>query len=224
MKNFTLVLLLMVVTAGTGIAQCTSPVMSYDLVVSDNVALGPNGTQFTSAHVCSGGILIDSTMCCTRVIHVDEGGTYQAGPFAYGSLYLKSGATYDALDNTGVYVAYEEGATILNYSGTPMLCDDISFPEANCTTQVANNETQPALNVYPNPCTSTLVIEMPEGYQLQTITLYDHTGKLIMQSTPAQGLSKITMDVSTITPGLYMYSMIDNTGHMMQGRLMVAGS
>ena len=221
-KIMVLTSLLAAALAGSVAAQCTSPASTYDLIVTGNVALPPNGTQFMSAHVCTGGTLIDSTYCCTRLIHVEGGGTYEAGPLAYGMVYLKSGATFNAHGNNGFFVVdYEAGAVILNYAGPQNLCNVVTFPPANCLTGIYENNALKAVKVYSDAYAGLLVIDAPAGFENATLTIYDITGKQALQPLLLKQLFQNTVDISALHPGMYNYYLTGNSGFAAQGKFVI---
>ncbi len=184
-------------------AQCSSGSGSYDLTVSGNVVLGPSGTPYNFGIVCGGGHLMDSAMCCTRFIHIEGGGIYEAGPGAYGMVYIKSGGTFDAHGNTMFFgVNYEAGATILNYTGPMNLCPVVSFPPGLCI-PTGITETAPVLSssVYPNPCNDVFYLENTFSKKA-VISIYDISGKNTMEISSIEN----KINVSTLSPGMYTFS------------------
>lgn len=213
---------LALIIAGSVAAQCTSSPSIYNLIVTGNVSLAANGSQFLFGYVCTGGTLVDSTSCCTRYIHVESGGTYEAGPAAYGMVYLKSGATFDAHGNNNFFaVAYEAGAIILNYAGPQNLCTAIAFPTANCVTGINDNNTEAIINVYPNPSTGLITIDVPAGFENEWITICDITGKQILKPFQMKHRFQNTLDLSSLMSGIYYYSISGKKGFITQGKLMV---
>ncbi|HEY0031461.1 MAG TPA: T9SS type A sorting domain-containing protein [Bacteroidia bacterium] len=190
-------------------AQCTSSATTYDLTVSGNVVIGPAGPSFTFAIICAGGRLMDSANCCTRLVHVEPGGIYEAGPNAYAFVYVKSGGTFDAHGNNMFFgVSYEAGAVILNYAGPMTLCTAVVFPSGSCTaTGIANQETASSVKSYPNPCNEVLYLENTFS-KAAMITVYDIAGKNVMEA------SEITneINVSMLAPGMYTFT-ISTEGH-----------
>lgn len=184
-------------------AQCTSGATAYDLTVTGNIVLPPSGPSFTTGIVCTGGRLMDSASCCTRMVHVESGGTYEAGPMAYGFVYIKNGGTFDAHGNTMFFgVSYEAGAIILNYTGPMTLCTAVTFPPGACTpTAITENSPSVYTSVYPNPCTDVLHLENNFSKDA-SIKIYDITGKMVMESTA------ITNDitVSSLSGGMYTFA------------------
>lgn len=189
--------LLITATANCMMAQCTSPAGSYDLVVTGSTALSPSGPQFMYGYVCAGGHLLDSTNCCTRWIHVDSGGVYEAGPNAYGILYLKSGATFEAHGNTNFFnVYYETGAVILNYTGPQTLCNPVTFPSANCAIGIDENQTA-TVHIYPNPNSGRFTISssLVNGH----LRVYNTLGQIAHQ----QILTSANQQINLSNPGIY---------------------
>lgn len=208
-KILTLISILSIFSA-TGFSQCTSTPGPYDLEVTGTVVLPPSGPNFTFAYICAGGSLMDSTMCCTRMIHIAPGGVYEAGPSAYGFVYMKSGATFDAHGNNSFFgVAYEAGATILNYTGPMTLCPTVTFPSSSCISSgIAGNEMNEEISIYPNPCMNSIQIDRV-GAKDAELYIYDINGKQVKVLTLTGGSSKV--DVSSLSSGMYSYRLTDES-------------
>lgn len=188
----------------TGIqAQCTSGATAYDLTVNSMVTLAPTATPYTFGIVCAGGHLIDSAMCCTRMIHIEGGGIYEAGPSAYGIVWVKSGGTFDAHGNTSFFNVYADaGATILNYTGPLSLCSPVIFASGLCVpTGIVDNATSAVVKTYPNPANDVLRLENTFSADA-IISIYDITGKMVKEVS----LSESEMNVSTLAAGMYTFS------------------
>jgi hypothetical protein len=188
-------------------SQCTSGASSYDLVVFNNTTFPPSASQpYTQAYVCWGGVLTDSAQCCTRICHVDSGGTFIAGPVAYGGLYLKNGATFDGQNTSMTWVIFAEpGAIILNYSGNVQQCPTVTFPAALCFMSTPEAY-MPAVGVSQNG--NQLSFLYADVLAKATVELYDATGKLVQTSTQAQS-DRQDVDVSALPAGIYMYRVMD---------------
>lgn len=218
MKKIVTLLSILILSGSAAFAQCTSSATTYDLTVSGNTVLGPSGTQFTFALICSGGRLMDSTTCCTRLVHVETGGVYEAGPNAYAFVYVKNGGTFDAHGNNSFFgVSYETGAIILNYTGPMTLCTAVTFPPGSCTsTGIDDDAGQANIIAYPNPCNDVLYINdlvSKEGI----ITVYDVTGKKVFEGP----IKDNKINVSHILSGMYSYSIIAEGEHLFHGKFAI---
>ncbi|MBA3972409.1 MAG: T9SS type A sorting domain-containing protein [Bacteroidetes bacterium] len=219
MKKLLTLLSILMLCCSSAFAQCTSSITFYDLTVSGNTVLGPSGTQFLSALICSGGRLMDSTSCCTRYVHIETGGTYEAGPNAYGYIYIKTGGTFDAHGNNSFFgVSYEAGATILNYTGPMSLCAAVVFPAGSCaSTSISDVGDQTNINAYPNPCNDVLYLnKVPAGNPI--ISVYDIAGRKVMETL----ITGNTIDVSPILSGIYSYRISLDGQTVSIGKLAVA--
>jgi hypothetical protein len=210
--------------AVSAVAQCTSSASSYDLVVTGNVVLPPTGPQFTFGYVCSGGNLFDSTTCCTRFIHVEAGGTYEAGPAAYGMVYLKSGATFDAHGNSNFFlVDYEAGAIILNYTGPMTLCSTVTFPSANCASAIEEEQSINATQAFPNPVSGKLTIRLAEKINgVGEVIIINALGEKVLSTQIDNFSSTVPVDVSALKPALYFYSVVQLGSVISSGKIMVS--
>ena len=62
------------------------------------------------------------------------------------------------------------------------------------------SETNPIINVYPNPATNELHIT---GQEILEITLYNQTGKMVYQTKNKNTIESITVNVNTLEKGMY---------------------
>ncbi|CAN5371836.1 hypothetical protein BH11BAC1_BH11BAC1_09280 [soil metagenome] len=186
-------------------AQCTGSTF-YDLTVTDTTVFHPIGNSFNSAIICSGGVLIDSANCCTRVIHILPGGDYEAGGLAYGIVYVMNGGTFNAHGCTGFFGCYyETGATILNYPGPLSLCPSISFTASSCITGIIESK-ESVLKVYPNPANDILHFENVNAHSI--IAVYNFMGQLVLKSEIKSNVDALT--ISSLNNGLFSYSIYEN--------------
>ncbi len=203
MKKLLLSFVFMAFVSSYSNAQCASTPPLYDLTVSGSVILPPSGPSYTFGIICSGGHLIDSAMCCTRQIYIQGGGVYEAGPMAYGIVFIKNGGTFDAHGNTSFFsVNYEMGAIILNYTGPLNLCSAVTFPAGTCApTGIAENNSEVHTSVYPNPCNDVLHLENNFSKDA-AITIYDITGKIVMEYY----IIINNISVSDLSEGMYTFA------------------
>lgn len=199
--------------------QCTG-MNFYDLTVTGNTILPPAATAYISAVVCDGGVLIDSASCCTRVTHILNGGIYEIGGLAYGSVFVQSGGTFNA-NNTSMFfgVTYEAGANILNYSGPLTLCSSISFLPSACVTGLNSISSGKFISVFYDHQGQFLKLN---GIQNNSfIQVFDMTGRLILEPKllDRDGSNEI---YASLFPGLYSYRITDKRGHDVQGKFAVS--
>jgi hypothetical protein len=221
-KIFTFSILLSFVATGFVSAQCTSPMSTYDLVVNSTVVIPPGGPSFTSAIVCNGGNLYDSANCCTRMAHVNTGGIYQAGPAAYGMVYLKTGATFDAHGNTNFFnIYYEAGAIILNYAGAMTLCTAVIFDTTACLTAGIPQQQVATTVIYTDPMNEMLTIESASVSPGTILTVFDMAGKKVLEYTLSQS-AKNQVAISMLPSGLYTYSITATGNPLISGKFGIA--
>jgi hypothetical protein len=209
MKNiFTLSILLVLAFSANVKSQCSST-QNYDLIVSGSVVLPPSPTsQYISAYVCTTGTLVDSMSCCTRMIHVEPGGTLIVGPLAYGAVYLKSGATFDAQNSSMSWMVFAEaGAIILNYSGTVNQCVAVTFPSANCITSVGNAPASSPVSVIQRD--GQLQFDFSATVGNLRVELYDMSGRLV-SSENATNANRHTISLAGLSGGVYFCRVYGN--------------
>lgn len=199
-------------------AQCTGSNF-YDLYVTDTTVLHPSQNAYISAVVCSGALLIDSANCCTRTTHVLSGGTYEIGGFAYGSVYIQSGGTFNANNSTIFFgVTYEAGATILNYNGPLTLCPSITFSPFGCTTGLNEINSKGTIYVSLDAVNSMLnVVGVQTNY---TLIIVDITGRIVLEKRNNIPESSM-IDVSALTSGIYNYRILNNHKPLAYGKFTI---
>lgn len=77
------------------------------------------------------------------------------------------------------------------------------------------NDTKKVM-VYPNPFNNRLTIQVNESNSNSNFSLYDVTGKLVMQKTITQSNTSIDINVAS---GLYFYRFINDAGNVQTGKL-----
>jgi len=81
---------------------------------------------------------------------------------------------------------------------------------------IENPTNAPQTLVYPNPGTSTLTIETPEGTAGTTFRMYNSTGTLLLQQLLQTG--RQTIDVSNLPAGIYIYETQNHQGTVEWGK------
>ena len=75
------------------------------------------------------------------------------------------------------------------------------------------------LLVYPNPTSDLIYLKFKyEIDQTSTIKLYDFTGKNVLSKNIPAGVKEISMDISDMADGLYLY-IVESEGFIEQGKL-----
>jgi hypothetical protein len=64
-----------------------------------------------------------------------------------------------------------------------------------------------SINLYPNPVSQVLNIELPDAYQQITLSLKDLNGKELM-TKQALGASSVSFDMNTVPPGMYIVHVV----------------
>ena len=78
------------------------------------------------------------------------------------------------------------------------------------------SEWNEVFNLYPNPATDQLTVEGGEDYQ---VTLYDLTGRKVMQHDHLKGASQL--NISHVRPGLYVVKMRDGEQREVRQRIVI---
>ena len=83
-------------------------------------------------------------------------------------------------------------------SGNVSTCDIITSLEKQ-KIKVANQ-----LNIFPNPATSFITINVNGGQPIEEAIIYNHLGQKALETLPVNN----TVDVSTLKPGIYFLEVI----------------
>lgn len=87
-----------------------------------------------------------------------------------------------------------------------------SCPDLNVGENVSTG-----LRVYPNPATEIIQVEIPEGTSNGSISVLDVTGTIVM-TLDIQNKTEITLDISTLAPGLYFVDLEENQQRVSSAR------
>ena len=85
--------------------------------------------------------------------------------------------------------------------------------QQNTTDTIAVSNT---LHVYPNPVdvSNQIIIETPQQ-SIKTITIYDLTGRLVLEQKFTENVWTKTMDVSSLNAGIFYIKVATNNGNML---------
>ncbi len=207
-KIFTLILLACLCFGGNAIAQCTSPVSSYDLIVASTIVRSGSNAGYIQGYVCNGGVLIDSATCCTRFVVVDSGGSLIVGPISYGGAYVLNGATFNGQNMSNNWQVFAEpNATVINHSGTTTACAQIAYTASNCIMSVPQN----ASSVSSVALSGTnLNFAFTSVVSDVTIELFDVTGNVVRSEKVNQSAVH-SMNLNGLAGGVYMYRVMQGT-------------
>ena len=92
------------------------------------------------------------------------------------------------------------------------------------TTLTSTNDLSPiinALNVYPNPASDHLNIILPEYGSSNIISLYDISGKKVFERKASPGKLKTSIDVSSLSPGIYVLSYSSRQNPIAQQKVII---
>jgi hypothetical protein len=75
------------------------------------------------------------------------------------------------------------------------------------------SSTRPVFNVYPNPCTDKITIQLPASNNNSTVAIRDISGKTIYQETIKPGSSRFTINVTALANGMYLLEWQSKSGN-----------
>ncbi|MDD3875041.1 MAG: T9SS type A sorting domain-containing protein [Bacteroidales bacterium] len=84
------------------------------------------------------------------------------------------------------------------------------FHQTNLTlVAIENPELFSEINVYPNPANEYINIDIPAGYDMLNITLFDDLGRLVSQQKEVSGLQ--TLDAHDLATGIYYLQVLSSS-------------
>jgi len=82
-------------------------------------------------------------------------------------------------------------------------------PVYNCTL-AAGETTRSILNIFPNPASETVTIQLEEPLMRDTeLRIWDITGRLVQNAPATAGLDRLILDISTLNPAWYAVELTD---------------
>jgi hypothetical protein len=116
--------------------------------------------------------------------------------------------------NTGILQAKENSNVVTSYTFTDaasekkyyrlkMVDKDGKFTYSKIITIDCSNDLS-FINVYPNPCTDKLTIQLPQAGNNFALTIKDISGKTLQQKDMKQSGHNFSIDVSGLPTGLYL--------------------
>jgi hypothetical protein len=145
-------------------------------------------------YVWAGGI-ISSTNAIVNQLHMEDNGQM-----------VIAGTYMSTMD-------LHPGAETVNYTSTEGEESFVAKLQFT-TSDIAHITTSSNLNLFPNPCTTALTIELPNSNG-GTLEVYSVDGKMVMSSNNMG--NKRTLEISHLTNGIYTIKFIQN-GNMEVGR------
>ncbi|MBK9191478.1 MAG: T9SS type A sorting domain-containing protein [Crocinitomicaceae bacterium] len=122
-----------------------------------------------------------------------------------------SGFTSSSEDLTGLVGGVYE-VTITDNNGCEYVISNVLVGSS-----VGITETNSGISIYPNPAKSEFVLQLKDEKNV-TLNLHDASGKIILtQSTN----KTVTIDISKMASGVYVYTVKDEDGHLSTGKLVI---
>ena len=121
----------------------------------------------------------------------------------------RANAASFAIGDRGFVGTGYDGQTVDDfYEYTPILSVESQF--------------QTESKVYPNPVKNELNIHLNNSTDIDEVTLYPLSGKMIYQETKTGSNNRISANVTTLASGMYLYSVKIKESIVAQGKFMVA--
>lgn len=75
--------------------------------------------------------------------------------------------------------------------------------DTNCNLSIENPTLSNAINMYPNPVTHTLLLDINQNTTIESYTIIDNLGKVLVQQDLAFKKNNLSIDVSNLSNGFY---------------------
>ena len=82
------------------------------------------------------------------------------------------------------------------------------------TLSVDENELADSLNFYPNPVQNELTIKNSRGIQINTIELFDISGRRVKNILVNQNNTNMNINLSDLSNGVYIINIISDNGQL----------
>ncbi len=104
-------------------------------------------------------------------------------------------------------------------------CDAVSiFLTPGCCRLMNINEKEyqnTKINIYPNPTTNNLTIDIKQKLNKGTISMYDAIGKLVLKKEELAGENTLDLNVSNYPRGIYFIEVRDNDLSIYSGKIVL---
>lgn len=164
----------------------------------------------------------DKSISCLEITESDETtvlGGYQASwnPMNYLELFTPEYPTgIDIVDNLPALV-YSSVNDVLFSNGSIFACpssgglwyrDDLAVGIEDNGPSVATSYSQ--LSIYPNPAKDIINIHDDGEIKIAEYQVFDYSGRLMMKGINRTGIDNLSLDVSTLSGGIYLIMIRDN--------------
>ena len=99
-----------------------------------------------------------------------------------------------------------------NFAARPTASNNNENDKAESNSEDIINNSNKEFRVYPNPAQNELNIVASQGMSITKMSLYSIDGKLILQAIPNGNTEVNTIDISTVSKGIYLLNIETNDG------------
>lgn len=163
-----------------------------------------------------GGVFGGSVHNGNCVVKVDPDNQCQAfftGGFQGPSVFFENGSITGATATKSFFLHNLELPN--TSSGTPVLFKTSSKGDANSDSKISVSEEK--VNLYPNPASSEIIIELNTTEQIQSVEVFDMTGKSLT-SIKSKSSSKIELNIGNFVPSIYTVRIVLMSGEVISKR------
>lgn len=109
--------------------------------------------------------------------------------------------------------------SLLTQVGSVLYLDEVQLKSQPLNTGLGKLSPSTVSAVYPNPAHHEITITSPEPVSGGVVTLFNLTGKAVL--TSALDAQHTLINISTLSPGIYLYRITANENYMQTGKLQV---
>jgi hypothetical protein len=215
---------------GSGISYAWNPGSFTGQIVSDSPLSTTNYTvTSTDVNNCTSSSTVTMVVDPLPSVSASSQGTHclDDAPFTLtggspaGGIYSGAGVSGATLTPT----AAGNGTHTVTYTYTDAngcSASDSSTVIINPCTGIISNTSETGVTIYPNPFHESATVSVHKNAPLQnaTFTLYDITGKIVLQMVNLTSTT-ISIDRNTLESGVYFYTLVDNGVEIGSGKLIV---
>ena len=140
----------------------------------------------------------------------------------FAAMTTEEAATLEALDNARQTFADDARALLNLHTGRhPHIVKPVTIPyyEKSARTITVN---EPTIQLYPNPATAQVQVQyvLTPG-ETATLRVLDATGRILLSTDLDAEVSSTTLDISSLTAGMYFVSLAGEKGGLQSAKLIV---
>jgi hypothetical protein len=96
------------------------------------------------------------------------------------------------------------------FTDKPLPLPDKDILQADFITSIPEEVDETGFAIYPNPATSSLVVELPKEMAGAQYRVFDVTGRVVFEGKSSSSMPILGLDLHGIQPGMYIFEAFDS--------------